>query len=402
MLYAYTARNAEGAILPGKREAADKVALSRELRNEGLSLIIAHDAIRRFDFSVINHLLVRVKLHEKVIFTRNLSAMLHAGVSLARALGILERQTQNFKLKKILNSLVEDINKGQSLSDGMRKFPKVFSPLFISMIRAGEESGGLPDSLQAIGAQLEKSYVMGKKIRGAMMYPSIVLGAIFVIGTLMLIYVVPSITATFNSMGAELPGTTKFIIAFSDFLIDHTALFLISVLAAAAAVFMALRTKRGHKMWDFTVIRMPIFGNIAKEVNAARTARTLSSLLSAGVSMQESLHITEEVLQNHYYKDILSSAQSLVEKGFPVSSIFKSRSDLYPVMVGEMMEVGEETGKLSDMLDNIASFYEDEVDTTTKDLSSLIEPILMIVIGTAVGFFAIAMITPAYSILNSI
>ena len=147
--------------MPGKREAADKVALSRELRNEGLSLIIAHDAIRRFDFSVINHLLVRVKLHEKVIFTRNLSAMLHAGVSLARALGILERQTQNFKLKKILNSLVEDINKGQSLSDGMRKFPKVFSPLFISMIRAGEESGGLPDSLQAIGAQLEKSYVMG-------------------------------------------------------------------------------------------------------------------------------------------------------------------------------------------------------------------------------------------------
>lgn len=402
MLYSYTAKDQEGNITEGKREAADKFSLGRELRIDGLSLITAHEVSRGLDFSSINHLFVRITLHEKVIFTRNLAAMLSAGISLARALGILERQTQNFKFKKVLNSLSDDINKGMSLSAGMKKFPNVFSPLFSSMTEAGEESGGLPDTLHVIGMQLEKSYVMGKKIRGALMYPAIVISAIFVIGALMLIYVVPTLTVTFKDLHAELPGSTKFIIAVSDLLIAHTLLFVLSVILIIAGFFFGLRTRRGARAYQFFILHFPIFGPIVKEVNSALTARTLSSLLSAGVDVRQALAITGSVIQNSYYKEVLQKADVNVEKGLVLSGVFKERSDLYPVMVGEMMEVGEETGKLSEMLKNIADFYEEEVDTTTKDLSALLEPLLMIVIGAAVGFFAVAMITPTYSILNSI
>ncbi len=402
MLYSYTAKDPKGVIIPGRREAPDKLTLARELRGEGFTLIVAHEASGKTDFSSVNNLFVRVKLHEKVIFTRNLAAMLRAGIALARGLSILERQTNNFRLKKIIKSFLDDINSGKSLSESMKKFPNIFSSLFVSMVRAGEESGGLPDSLEAIGAQLDKSYIMGRKIRGALMYPSIILIAIFVIGTLMLIYVVPTLTATFRDMDVPLPGSTKMIIFLSDLLISHTLAFFILIIAAVAGFIFLLRTARGKRAYDYFVLHLPIFGPIVKEVNAARTTRTLSSLLSAGVPMQESLRITNEVLQNTYYKEILSEAEVDVGKGLTMSSLFKARSDLYPVMVGEMMEVGEETGKLSEMLKNIAYFYEDEVDATTKDLSALIEPILMIIIGSAVGFFAVAMISPTYTILNSV
>ena len=402
MLYSFTAKNDSGKTVSGKREAGDKPSLARELRSEGLSLISADPVSGKINFLAINNFFVRVTLHEKVIFTRNLSAMIRAGIPLSRALSILERQTTNFRLKKIIGSLLEDINSGLSLSDGMKKFSKVFSTLFSSMVKAGEESGGLPESLRIIGLQLEKSYAMGKKVRGAMMYPSIVLSAIFVIGALMLIYVVPSLTATFKEMNAELPGSTQFVISISNFLINHTFGSFFSVAVLVAGVFFVSRTRRGGRVIQYGILRMPIFGGIVKEVNAARTARTLSSLLSAGVDVRQSLFITGDVLQNVFFKEVLREAEKMVEKGFPVSGVFKGKTDLYPVMVGEMMEVGEETGKLSEMLENIADFYESEVDNATKDLSSLIEPILMIVIGAAVGFFAVSMITPAYSILNSI
>lgn len=402
MLYSYTAKNNAGQMVEGKRESDSRLALSRELRAEGLALILARSISGKFDFSTLNNFFVRVKLHDKIIFTRNLSAMLRAGISLARALGILERQTQNFRFKKIMGEVLDGINKGQGLSDGLKKFPGVFSSLFVSMIKAGEESGSLPASLEAVGAQLEKSYVMGKKIRGAMMYPAIVLVAIILIGALMLIYVVPALSETFKSMNVELPKSTQFIIWLSGQLVANTLTFFLSLVALVGLFVFAVRTERGKRVYDSTLLHLPIFGNIIKEVNAARTARTLSSLISAGVEMRQAISITRDVLQNVFYKEIMAEAEKAVEKGLTLSGVFKEKTDLYPVMVGEMVEVGEETGRLSNMLENIASFYEDEVDIVTKDMSSLIEPILMLVIGGAVGFFAISMISPTYSLLNSV
>ncbi len=404
MLYNFTAKNQAGELTEGRREAENKLSLSRDLRGEGISLIVAHETKGGLTLSLesINNIFVRIKLHEKIVFARNLAAMLEAGIALSRGLSILERQTENYKLKKVIVVLLEEINKGSSLSQGMGKFPKVFSSLFVSMVKAGEESGALPEALRVVGVQLEKSYLIGKKIRGAMIYPSVVLVAIFVIGALMLIYVVPTIEATFKELGSELPTSTKLILALSRFLIENTIMFFVSIGLGIAGVIFLARTKIGGKAIDFGFIHAPIFGTIVKEVNAARTARTLASLLSAGVDIQRALSITGDVLQNGYFKEILLQASTEVVKGLPISSAFKEGKNLYPIMVGEMMEVGEETGKLSTMLTNIAVFYEDEVETKTKDLSTLLEPILMLVIGSAVGFFAVSMIAPTYSVLNDV
>ncbi len=270
------------------------------------------------------------------------------------------------------------------------------------MVHAGEESGGLPAALSEVGLNLKKSYDLNKKIKGALMYPSIILIAIFAIGVLMMMYVVPTLTKTFKDLGGDLPSSTKFVIWISDMISQHTLLFLTVVGVIVTVFVLFARLEVTKKYFDYIILRIPVVGTIVKEVNTARTARTMSSLLSSGVDMSKALSITEEVLQNIYYKEILKKAIVLIEKGSPLSISFKEGVKLYPVMMGEMMEVGEETGNLAKMLLDIANFYEGEVDNKTKDLSVIIEPVLMVFIGGAVGFFAISMISPMYSVMNNI
>jgi type IV pilus assembly protein PilC len=231
-----------------------------------------------------------------------------------------------------------------------------------------------------------------------MMYPCIILIAMVIIGVLMLIFVVPTLTNVFKSFGTKLPATTQFIITVSDFAAAHP-LILIGGLGIVGFFFTyLLKSQRMQHTKDTVVLHLPVIGGIVKEVNAARTARTLSSLLSSGVEMTRALDITKEVMQNGYYKDVLIRASAAVQKGESLSSVFKAETKLYPIMLGEMMAVGEETGALTAMLGDVALFYEEEVDEKTKDLSTIIEPILMLVIGGAVGFFAVSMISPIYSL----
>ena len=404
MKYYFKAQTAGGTLSEGTREASDKSALASLLRNDGLSLVFAREekGLKIFDPTYLNHIFVRISLHEKIIFSKNLAAMLKAGLSLARALSVLERQTENFRLREITRSLSDDISKGLPFSDGLKKFPRIFPSLFVAMVKAGEESGGLPGALLSIAAQLEKNYVLTRKIRGALIYPAIILIAIIGIGALMLIYVVPSLTQTFADMRVELPASTQFVINLSNLLVEHT----LSTVLVTAGVIMAMiffgRTPRGKGLFHRAFLKIPLVGNLVREVNSARTARTLSSLLFSGVDIRHSLSITGEVLQNVHFKKALLEAEAGIEKGFTLSSILKNHPELYPPMVGEMIEVGEESGKLHDMLVNIADFYEEEVDNATRDMSTVIEPFLMIVIGAAVGFFAVSMITPMYSVLNTI
>lgn len=402
MKFKYKAQDKDKKIIEGFKDSQDKFTLARELREQGLiPLSIEENAKGKGSLLKIN-LFGHVSLSEKIIFTNNLSGMLTAGLSLTRALSILEKQSKNATFNKILSSLVEEVNKGNTLSDGMKKYPKVFSGIFISMVHAGEESGGLPRTLSEVGVNLKKSYDLKKKVKGALMYPSIILGAIFLIGVLMMVYVVPTLTKTFKDLGGDLPSSTKFVIWLSDTISQHTLLFLGGV-AIIVGIFVAFsKAKATKRYFDFIILRLPVIGNIAKEVNTARTARTFSSLLSSGVDMSKALSITREVLQNTYYKELLGKAIEAIEKGNPLSTTFKEGTKLYPIMMGEMMEVGEETGNLSKMLVDIANFYESEVDSKTKDLSTIIEPVLMVFIGGAVGFFAVSMITPMYSVLNNI
>jgi len=269
-------------------------------------------------------------------------------------------------------------------------------------VRAGEESGNLAESLQTLAIQMDRTNTLKKKIKGAMIYPSIVVIVMFVIGILMMIYVMPQITGVFAEMGTDLPPTTQFLISMSNFLVNYTLLALGGMLAGIATIVYALKTKYGKIAASWIIPKLPVIGPLAKETNAARTARTLSSLLNSGVDVIQAIEITQEVLQNVFYKKILVEAALRVEKGTALSEVFIERNDLYPILVGEMILVGEETGQIAGMLGELAIFYETEVERKTKDLSTIIEPLLMVVIGGGVGFFALALIAPIYSIGDSI
>ncbi|HAE36976.1 MAG: Type II secretion system F domain protein [Candidatus Nomurabacteria bacterium GW2011_GWF2_35_66] len=403
MKFKYKEQSKEGKIIEGIAESPDMFALAKEIREQGGVPLSIKEFNEKGIKNIVNFdVFTGVSLSEKIMFTNNLSGMLSAGLALTRALSVLEKQTSNKYFNGVLKSLIDDINGGGTLSSGMKKFPKVFSGVFVSMVHSGEESGGLPRTLSEIGITLKKTYDLNKKIKGALIYPSVILFAIFAIGILMMIYVVPTLTATFKDVGMELPASTQFIIFISDSLKDHFLLFATAMAAFIGSFVAFAKLKSTQKYFDLIILKIPLLGTLIREMNTARTTRTLSSLISSGVDLSRALTITEEVLQNVHYKKLIHDAVLSIEKGVSLSASFKKHPELYPIMVGEMIEVGEETGKLSSMLMDIASFYENEVDDKTKNLSTIIEPVLMVFIGAAVGFFAVAMIKPMYSVMDSI
>jgi len=404
MFFIYKAKLKSGEIFEDTMEATDRFALSRELKSRGSTPIsITEKKNSFFNFSDFFALVFsRIEISELIIFTKNLSGMLHVGLSLSRALSVLKKQTKNEKFNKILIALSAEIDSGGTLSSGFAKFPNVFSKLFVSMSRAGEESGNLSGALSEVGMNLEKAHSLTKKVRGALIYPGVILSAMILIGVLMFAFVVPTLAGTFKELGVQLPVSTRFIIALGNFFSNYLLLSFALIIGSAVMIVSLLRASFMKKYVDFIVLRLPIVGSLAKELNTARTTRTMSSLLLSGVSITRAIEITGEVVQNVYYKKVLDQAKGEIEKGAPFSKASDENPNLYPVMMTEMIEVGEETGRLSDMLLQVASFYEEEIENKTKNLSVVIEPVLMIFIGAAVGFFAISMISPLYSILDNI
>lgn len=387
-----------------QKEFSDKAALYTAVRSEGGSIISASEIKSKKSSFKFFSFRKKIKPHEVITLTRNLSVMIRAGLSVSRALTVLGKQSKNKKLTEILNGLNASINTGETLSKSLSSFPDIFSDMYVSMVKAGEESGKLADSLLIVSEQLEKSYALSKKVKGAMIYPSVIVCVMIVIGILLMVYMVPTLTETFKGLNIELPLPTRVIIAISDFLRANFIATLIAIILAAFGFLTGVRTEKGKNLIDFITLHTPMIKNLSKEINAARTSRTLASLISSGVDIVSAIGITSAVLQNHYFKNLLNEAAKQVEVGESLSSSISSgpKKNLYPVFVGEMLAVGEETGKMTDMLDNIATFFESEVDQKTKDLSTVIEPFLMIVIGIAVGIFAIAMMLPTYSLVDAI
>ncbi len=403
MKFKYKARKPDGTIYESTSEAVDKIALYNEIRSAG-DVIVSAEEFKNKDLHLPPWLqnIRGVKMIDKVIFARNMSGMLEAGLSLARALSVIERQTKNERLKKIYQELGKSISAGKTFHDALGEHPKVFSVLFISMVRAGEEGGTMAESLKHLANQLEKTYLLQKRIKGALIYPSVIIGVMVVIAILMMVYVVPSLTATFKDLGGDLPTSTRLIIAISDFISGHFIATIFILIALVVAFVYFKKTKVGKRFFDWLFVRVPIIGTLVVESNSAMTARTLSSLLNSGVDLLLATKITTDVVQNSYYKEILQKTEKVVEKGQPLSTIFAENTKLYPIFVSEMMTVGEETGKLASMLFGVATFYENEVEQKTKDLSTVIEPFLMVLIGLGVGFFAVSMITPMYTVMNNI
>lgn len=385
-------------------EADDRFAVYREVRERGDQVLHLKEESKQTLFSsdFVTSVLHNISDDEKVVLTRNLAAMLEAGLTTSRALAVMEKQTKNPRLKSILTALISEVRRGGTLSSGFAKFRDVFPSILISMVRAGEESGKLSESLRVVALQMDRANRLKKKIKGALMYPSIVLIAMVGIGILMLIYVVPTLTQTFEELGSELPPTTQFVIGVSNFLSQSPLLALLGMLIVVLGFVLVLRTPQGKRVADYVTLRIPVVSGLVMETNAARTARTLSSLLSAGVDMVLSITITKDVIQNSFYQAVLTEAEQKVVKGESLSETFQKYPKLYPPLVAEMIAVGEETGRLSGLLKETAEFYEDSVEQQTKDLSTIIEPFLMLIIGGAVGFFAISMIAPIYSLSSSI
>lgn len=401
MQFSYTAQR-DKETYSGTLEAKDRFEVYRYVRSEGGVVVsVTPNKHSLFDIAYWNAKLSTIKEHDKIVLASNLSAMLSAGLPVSRALAVAERQARNPKLKHTLLMVRGDIQKGGALYAALDKFPNIFSKLFVAMVRAGEKSGTLDEALTSISDQLGNAYALKKRVKGALIYPSIIVFAIIAIGFLMMVKVVPTLAATFNDLGAELPAATQAIIDTSNFLVNYTLAVVLGAVGFVLVVRAGLHTQRGQRIRDKVLLKTPLIGELVKEINSARMARTASSLLAAGVGVVTALEITGEVVQNHYHKDVLVLAQKKVQKGEPLSDVFIQREDLYSPLVGEMIAVGEETGALADMLSRVADFYENEVAQKTKNMSTIIEPFLMLIIGTAVGFFAVAMVGPIYSLSNA-
>ena len=401
-LYKYKAKNKEGEVYERTLEAESRFDLYGVIREEGGSLVSIREAKSFAVLSFLGSIFGGIKTHQKITFAKNLGLMMKAGLPVTRALSVMGRQSKSKPLKKLLSDLETDVSHGKTLSESLGRWPKVFSHLFVSMVKAGEESGNVSGSLGIVASQMEKSYLLAKKVRGALIYPAVIISVMIVLAILLLIFMVPTLTATFEGLGIKLPLATRVLIYSSNFLVANTIAVLAGIILLAVSAVLFWRSRIGQNFVDVVSVRIPVIGGMIKEFESARSARTLSSLLSAGVEIIVALDATIDVLQNHLYKNVLARVRVVIEKGEPMSAVFIEHEHLYPLFVGEMVAVGEETGKISEMLMSVADYYEEEVDQKTKNLSTIIEPVLMIIIGIGVGIFAISMLAPTYSLVDYI
>ena len=401
----YTAKNYAGESKGGEVTVKDERELASQLREEGFTLTsfkkLEEEKTDKVKVKFLDRLF-SIPLKDKMMLVRNLSVMIASGLPLSRAIKSITLQTKNKKLISILEDIQGNLQAGASFSDSLAKYPGVFGDLFVNMIRVGESSGNLEETLNILADQLENEHELISKVRGAFVYPAVILVAMLGIGIVMMIYVVPQITGVFKDLNAELPTSTKFIIATSDFLRNHYILSLMIVVFLAVGIKVISLFQFGKKILNYILIHIPLIKNMVIKVNCARFSRIYSSLLKSGVPIVEALKILSRTLTNYYYKRALEKASESIQKGVSLSKIIYKEDKIFPLLVPQMIEIGEETGKTETVLMKLAEFYEAEVDQITKNLSSIIEPVLMLIIGSAVGFFAISILSPMYSVLENI
>lgn len=402
--FIYTAKSFDGKTKGGQMDAKDEKALAQELRAEGF-LVTSVKQLGDSSKSSGGNFLERfstVPLKEKMVFARNLSVMISSGLPISRAITNLCSQTKNKRFRGILSDINNDLQKGKNLSDGLKKYPRVFNDLFVNMVRVGEAGGTLENSLEIIANQLEKDHDLISKVRGAMMYPAVILVVMFGIGIIMLTFVFPKMLGVFKDMNVQLPLATRVVISLSDFLKNHSIIVVVMFIGTIVFIKLFSGTNPGKKFFSFLAINIPILSNIIIKVNCARFAGIYSSLLRSGVSVIEALKILHNTLGNYFYKKAMEDSIEKVQKGVNLSEVIGAYPKIFPVLVPQMIQVGEETGKIEAVLSKLSEFYEAEVAQITKNMSSIIEPVLMVLIGGAVGVFAIAMLQPMYSLMENI
>ena len=398
--YSYKAKTKSGQEKEGTKYAENEMELARSLRKEGLTLISAVSQEEKGEGFSFNLSLFGVSLSDKLMFTRNLKVMIGAGMPLPRTLRVIADQVQSKKLKEAIEQMAQKVVKGDNFSETL-KATDIFSDLYCSMIEIGEETGNLETVLGDLAFHMKRTHDLKSEVKGALIYPAVIIAAMLGIGVLMLVMVVPQLAKTFEELNLQLPATTKFVIFLGTFLSNNFLWLTLVLIAFLIVARWSLNTEAGEKIFDRVVLELPIVSPIIEKTNSASMVRTLAILTSSGVPIVRSLNIIADSLSNFYFSQAVREAAEDVERGANLSESLAPHQ-VYPSLVIQMLKVGEETGETSEVLDKLADFYEQQVTRSTKNLASVVEPILMLLIGGVVGFFAVSMIQPMYSMISAL
>ena len=400
--YAFKALDLAGAASKGEIEASDKQTVASQLRSRGLIVVDieehtpanAGDLLARFQ---------KIKADDLVIATRQLSTMVSSGMSLLRALYVIEEQTESDKLRDIWIEVRKDVEAGVSLSDALRRHPDAFNELYVAMVQAGETGGILDSTLVRVATQLEKDAALRRQIKAAMVYPSLIGGFAFVVLFALVTFLVPVFEKIFKDFGGELPPITKFTVWLSHMFTRRWYVMFAGIFAVVWLFRYWKNTERGRIQWDTLKLKFPMqIGGIVQKVCLARFSRTFSGLISAGVPMLEAIEITGKTSGNKVIERAMEEVRESVKSGGTIAAPMRDEPTAFPMMVTQMIGVGEETGALETMMSKIADFYEEQVAAAVKALTSILEPIMIIVVGAIVGFIVISMYLPLFKVYDSI
>jgi type IV pilus assembly protein PilC len=401
--FQYKVKDKSGKLVEGSLEAENAQLVVSKLRSMGyVPIEIQQQGGTAFKKDLkIPFLSDRVKLKDVAVFSRQFATMINSGLSLLRSLNILAEQTESKALAEIVNQVRMDVEKGSSLSQAMSKHPKAFGRLYVSMVRAGEVGGALDSVLMRLADTIEKQVELRRKVKSAMTYPMVVGFLVLIIVTAMLLFVIPMFEGIYKQLGGTLPAPTQVLINISKVL--RKFWYVIFLVEVGAAVFFRrwINSEEGRKQWDAIKLKVPVFGKLVRKTALARFSRTLSALVRSGVPILESLDIVADTAGNSVVAAAVRDTQSAVKRGDPLSKKLEEHP-VFPPMVVQMMAVGEETGALDEMLDKIADFYDQEVEATVDALTSLIEPLLIVVMGICVGGMVIALYLPMFNIIKLI
>lgn len=404
MPYTYVASTNSGKIRRGVSDLASRDAVIQDLESRGL-IVVSVDETRKAASSerLSAWLLGTVSHVEKVLFTKHLSVMLRAGLTLLESLQILIEQSSSWRMRTILKGAYRRVERGEKFSDALGAYPQVFSPFYINIVRAGELSGNLEENLEHLAGQFTKEHELRQKVKTALMYPTIVIIAAAFIGFFFATYVLPQVAGLFTGLqGIKLPLVTVILLKVSAFARQYTFVSFVGLFGGLYFVWWFFRRKFLAPVTHYLVLRLPVIGRIVKDVNLARFSLVFGTLLRSGIDIVKAIEVTSSVLNNVHYKRALGRVLVEVQRGQPVSEVLARYPDMFPRLTGRMIGVGERAGKLEEVLGYLSDFYELEVETTMKNLQTILEPILLLFIGLVALGMAFAILIPIYNFIAAI
>ena len=402
MDFNYKARNAQGAVQTGIVKASDDSAALEILQKNKLDVFYLEEATAKGFMAKITQALNRVSAKQVMVFSRQLSVMIESSVPIMKALRTIATQTENPALAQICKNMANYVEEGEPFSEALARYPKEFDQFYVSVIKSGEASGNLKRSLTYLADHLEKAYELKRKIQGALMYPGFILLAFTGIFFFLTIYVLPELTSILKDSGVTLPWTTQIVIFISDFMEKYWIFVLIALMGGIGGFIVAIKTSEGKSKFDEFTLKIPIIGNLIKNSYVARFSENLRVLLEEGVSIINALGILSEVMGNAVYEKLLVKVMKNVEKGKSMADALMEDTEAFPIMVPQMIKIGEEAGRTPQILKNIESFYTREVNTMADNMTSVIEPVLIVVLGLGTGILVAAIIMPIYDMAGAL